>query len=92
MYDETLLEQVRAGMDLCSNDYKKWADVDGVRRPPEGSQVEPYVLGHLGDGTTVYVPAGAILEIRGGRCVVFDAPLANAGAMGWGKEPEPRSI
>lgn len=88
MYDETLIEQIRPGMDLCLSDHKKWGDVDGVERPPGDGSGEPIVAGHVqGDGRSVYVPASAVIEIRGGKCVVFNAPLAEADIQGWEKEP-----
>jgi hypothetical protein len=88
MYDEELVEQIRPGMHLCSSDYKKWGEVDGVQRPQDGSSNEPIIAGHLEDGgTPVYVPASAALEIRSGRCVRLDAVLSEIDAQGWEQEP-----
>jgi hypothetical protein len=88
MYDKELIDQIRPGMDLCSSDHKKWGDVDNLEWP-EGDGSEPIVTGHVqSDGRSVYVPASAVIEIRGGKCVVFNAPLEEADAQGWEQAPD----
>lgn len=86
---EELLARISPGMNLCSSDYTAWGEVDGVCRPPAGGSQESVVSGRVkATGARVYVPASAVLELKGERCVRVDAPLAEVGTQGWERQPE----
>jgi hypothetical protein len=83
--NEELMARIRPGMDLCSSDYKKWGDVDGVIQPRAGEAV---VSGRDQEsGAAVSVPASAVLAIEGDVCVRVNAPLAEVRAQGWDQQP-----
>jgi hypothetical protein len=85
---EQLIAQIRPGMNLCSRDYRKWGDVDGVLRPPAARPHEAVVSGRRqATGDPVYVPVSAVLTIEGGHCVRVDAPVAEISAQGWDRPP-----
>jgi alkanesulfonate monooxygenase SsuD/methylene tetrahydromethanopterin reductase-like flavin-dependent oxidoreductase (luciferase family) len=85
---ERLLARIRPGMHLCSSDHHKWGEVEAVERSASPGIEGALVRGRL-DGTRapVYVPASAVREIRGGKCVVFDVPIADAAGQGWDRPP-----
>ncbi|MFN8204556.1 MAG: hypothetical protein U0S48_18525 [Solirubrobacteraceae bacterium] len=79
-----LVAQIAPGMHLCSADYRAWGDVLEVRPSGEDGGERPVIVGRVREsGRVVHVPAAAVLEVRGGRCVRLDAPLADLDDRPW---------
>lgn len=79
------LNEVEAGMDLCSSDFQKWGEITEVRRPGGGGR--GLVIGTTdGSGMRVYVPEEALLEIHG-QCLRLTRPLAELDGAGFDRMP-----
>jgi len=75
--------EIEPGMHLCSSDYKAWGDLLEVRGGGEGA-TDTVLVGRVrASGRAVEVPLSAALEVRGGRCVRLDAPLAEIDERDW---------
>ncbi|MFV0253293.1 MAG: hypothetical protein ACK5H2_08140 [Beutenbergiaceae bacterium] len=79
---EALLAAIKPGMDLCTSDFTGWADITEIKNPEAGK--DAIVVGTVREGgATVHVPAGVLLEIRGGHCVRLDRVRATINDQGW---------
>jgi hypothetical protein len=79
------LAAVKPGMDLCTSDFTGWAEVQEVR--PESAGGSASIRGRrYSDGQLVDVPAGALIDLRGGHCVRIDRVRATIDAQGWEAE------
>ncbi|GEL17719.1 hypothetical protein [Pseudonocardia asaccharolytica] len=76
---EAFLAAITPGMELCTSDFTGWAQVENVSRGPV-----PSVRGRRrSDSQIVEVPAGELIDLRGGHCVRIDRVRATIDQQGW---------
>ncbi|MFC5997084.1 hypothetical protein ACFQE5_22995 [Pseudonocardia hispaniensis] len=73
------LAAITPGMELCTSDFTGWAQVESVV-----AGETPVVRGRRrADSRLVEVPAGELIDLRGGHCVRIDRVRATIDQQGW---------
>lgn len=85
--DVTLIEQIQAGMDLCTADHTKLGTINSVQAAAGEGQDAVIAGTREDDGTAVFVPASAVQEIHG-QCVLLKFARAEIDEQGWDQQPD----